>query len=566
MVPNALQMTQTTRISAVTLVLLSLLTALALVVPPPASGQSVPLTTVMIPTSDGIELAAQVIVPEEGKTFPVLLNMTPYGPGTYFSTYTDEGYVHVNVDIRGTGGSEGKLCLFCEREQQDVYDVVEWVADQEWSNGKVGMYGGSYQGITPLMGASKQPPHLKAIVPAVVLADAYRDIVWHNGIFNTNFVAQWTALQFGLGATGTSPTSDVASRPQQRLAAEARLVPWDGAFYRERSVYTKFDDIKVPTLLQGGWFDGFSRGTIDDFVGIASKHKRLVMSPCTHKGCGAPFDPGSEYADDATAPGLDDPVLAWMDHFLKGKDNGVEDGPRVQYYDLGLRKWLKAGTWPPRDAHLKKYFLSGDASGSATSLNDGSLVAEVPTTDDVEDRYVYDPTVGATETFSKYGTVAASPHLRLDNRPDQARSLTYTTPVAGKPVSLAGPMELHFWGITTASDADWIVKVTDVAPDGSASLLTSGYVRASHRAWDRKRSRPARPWLGNDEAAPVPAGMPLEYRVDIWDIAHTILEGHRLRITISSSDMPNHEPLTEPAINAVLHSPDYPSRLLITVR
>ncbi len=104
-------MTPTTRTSAATLVLFSLLTALALVAPS-ARGQSAPLATVMIPTSDGVELAAQVILPEEGKAFPVLLNMTPYGPGTYFSSYTDEGYVHVNVDIRGTGDPGASFVSF----------------------------------------------------------------------------------------------------------------------------------------------------------------------------------------------------------------------------------------------------------------------------------------------------------------------------------------------------------------------------------------------------------------------------------------------------------------------
>jgi predicted acyl esterase len=521
---------------------------------------------VSIKMSDGVHLVGDVLTPDEGKRFPVLLNMTPYGPATYFDIYRDQGYAHVNVDIRGTGRSGGTLCIFCKREQRDVYDVVEWIARQKWSNGNVGMFGGSYQGITPLMGAAQQPPHLKAIVPAVVLADAYRDIVWHNGVYNANFVAQWTALQFALGLTGAGPTSDLSSRPQQRLAVESRTTPWDGPFYKERSLYTKFDRIEVPTLLLGGWFDGFSRGTIRDYQGIASKHKRLIMSPCTHKGCGGPFDPASEYSSDADPPGLKDPVLAWMDRFLKRKDNGVETGPPVLFYDLGAMKWVASDEWPPRGARLEPFYLSGAPAGSGPSQNDGSLVRSVPQTDDVEDRYVYDPTVGLTETLSKWGTVAATPHARTDNRPDEARSLTYTTEALKRPLALAGPIELHFWGITTASDTDWIVKVTDMAPDNSTKLITSGYVRASHRKWDEKLSRPGLPWLPNEEPAPVPAGKPLEYRIDIWDIAHTVKKGHRLRITISSSDTPNHEPLPEPALNAVLHSRDYPSRLLITVR
>ncbi|HWL65382.1 MAG TPA: CocE/NonD family hydrolase [Actinomycetota bacterium] len=529
----------------------------------PAPAQESPT---MIPMSDGAHLKAEILLPTEGKRFPVLLNMTPYGPATYFSTYLGNGYAHVNVDIRGTGGSEGALCIFCDREQQDVYDVVEWVARQKWSNGKVGMYGGSYQGITPILGASKQPPHLEAIIPAVTYADAYRDIVWHNGIFNANFVAQWLTAQTALSMTGTAPSSDLAARVGQRMVFESRLQPWDDAFYKERSVNTKYDRIKVPILHMGAWFDGFSRGTLDNFAGVASKHNRLIMVPCTHKGCGGPFDPASEYTADAEAPGPDDIYLAWFEHFLKGKDNGIEDGPPVLFFDIGSNEWVTDTAWPPRDSKLKTFYLSGAASGSSSEVVDGSLVEKPVDDQDVEDHYVYDPTVGTSETFAKWGTVALSPHYRADQRPDDARSLGYTTDAVKKPLRLAGPMELHFWGATTASDTDWIVKVTDVAPDGGSKLITSGYVRASHRKWDPKRSRPGRPWLSNTSAAQVPSGKTLEYRIDIWDIAHTVLEGHRLRISLSSSDTPNHEPLPEPALNYLFHNGSYPSRLLVTVR
>ena len=517
--------------------------------------------------SDGVVLDAEILLPEEGKRFPVLVNMTPYGPGTYASHFLTNGYAHVNVDIRGTGGSGGALCIFCEREQKDVYEVVEWAARQKWSTGKIGMYGGSYQGITPILGAAKQPPHLKAIIPAVTYADAYRDIVWHNGIFNADFVAQWFATQTGLSMSGTSPSSDLPARAEQRIVAESRLQPWDSAFYRERSVNTKYDRIKVPVLHLGGWFDGFSRGTLDNFNGVASKHNRMIMQPCTHKGCGAPFDPGSEYSSETNPPGPGGLNLyrAWFDHFLKGKNNGIEDGPPVLYYDLGSRRWLSAKTWPPSTSHLKTFYLSGKTSGSNAGVFDGSLVDHKVNDQDIEDHYVYDPTVGVAETFSKWGTVALSPHYRADQRADGVRSLSYTTSAMKKPLSLAGPMELHFWGATTAEDTDWIVKVSDVDPNGGAKLISSGYVRASHRRWVPKRSQPGRPWLSNRWPATVPSGKPLEYRIDIWDIAHTVKKGHRLRISVASSDTPNHEPLPDPALNYLFHNRAYPSRLLLTV-
>ena len=535
--------------------------------PAAARERDLPVTSAaQIPMSDGVHLDAEITLPDNGKRFPVLLNMTPYGPATYYTDFVNDGYAYVNVDIRGTGGSEGALCIFCEREQRDVYDVVEWIADQKWSDGNVGMYGGSYQGITPLMGASEQPPHLKAIIPAVSLADAYRDIVWHNGIFNANFVAQWFALQTALSMTGTSPSSDVAARVNQRIVAESRLLPWDGPFYRERSVNTKYDDIKVPVLHLGGWFDGFSRGTLDNFNGVASKHNRLIMAPCTHKGCGAPFDPGSEYTAESEPPGRSGLALykAWFDRFLKGERNGIENESPVLFYDLGSGKWVSDTAWPPKNSRLETFYLAG--SGAVDGPMSGSLVARQPGDHDIEDHYVYDPTVGITELFAKWGTVAASPHYRADQNADEARALTYATKPMKDPLALAGPMELHFWGATTASDTDWVVKVTDVAPDGTSKLISSGYVRASHRRWDPKRSQPGRPYLPNASPATVPSGKPLEYRIDIWDIAHTVGKGHQLRITVSSSDFGNHEPLAEPALNYLFHSDSFPSRLIVTAR
>jgi predicted acyl esterase len=529
-----------------------------------------PVTTKDVPIkmSDGVRLYGDVHRPDAKGRFPVLLNMTPYGPATYFTMYLAKGYAHVNVDIRGTGRSGGALCIFCEREQDDVYEVVQWVARQPWSNGRVGMFGGSYQAITPLLGAAKQPPALKAIVPQVAYADAYRDIVWHNGMWNANFVTQWFGAQTALSMSGASTTSDLPARTGQRLANETRLLPWDDPFYRERSVYTKYDRITIPVLNIGGWFDGFSRGTIHNFQGEASKHKRLIMTPCTHKGCGAPFDPLSPYAEEAAPPGIKDPILAWMDRFLKGVDNGIEDGAPVLYYDLGSGTWESASSWPPASARHRSLYLSGAPSGSGVSLEEGSLRRRSPRHLPAarEARYVYDPSRGTGEAAAKWGTVAASPHARIDMRGDEAAAVTYTTPKQRKPLRLAGPMELRFWGSTTGRDTDWVAKVTDIAPDGSSTLLTSGFVRASHRRWSAAKSRPGAPWLPNTRPAPVASGKPYEYRVDIWDIAHTVKRGHRLRLTISSSDSANHEPIMEPALNAVFNDAKHPSRLILTVR
>src|SRR4051812_30804541 len=169
--------------------------ALACLAAPAVAAEQTKLADVTIPASDGVNLVGDVYLPADGKArYPAVIDMEPYGRSSS-TDYVDNGYARVNTDVRGSGKSGGALCLLCAREQQDVYDVVEWVARQPWSNGHVALYGYSYSAITSLLGAALQPPHLDAAVVGHPPTDPYRDVVWHNGLFDTAFVGQWFAGQ-----------------------------------------------------------------------------------------------------------------------------------------------------------------------------------------------------------------------------------------------------------------------------------------------------------------------------------------------------------------------------------
>ena len=601
-----------------------------------------------ITMSDGVELSVNYWLPSKEGKFPAVLQMTPYAKGTEAPTGRFEPrpatcYARVAVDIRGTGASGGNFCIFCPREQLDGKEVVEWIAGQEWSDRKVGMIGGSYAGITALFTAAQfgndESSPLKAIAPAHVMSDPYRDAAWHNGLFS-NFVPQWAAFQTQQSLEGSIATPHrLTERDGSRNPMEARLEEWDGLLYRERALYLVDEKITVPTFLWSGWFDGFSRGTIRTFQGISSANKILVMDPFGHHYGSTTREPFTRYWNEWDGNNdLSETLLReWFDYHLKGEDvvDALPGGAAtdvctsrlllaasaVCYYDLGSNEWKTASDWPPSGKQLKTLFLSGEDAEDATSRHRGSLVADGSLVeaalgeDGGSDVYVYDPVQGASDTSSKWGEVAASPQVAAGQRPDDVRALSYTTPPLEEPLALAGPLELKFHASTTAKDMDWVVKVSDVPPEGeactalparlpddksvpntpvedavrqtyeqvrqayshtrqpgNACLLTSGYLRASHREVDEGKSLPAEPWIINEleHVFEVPNRLTdpdpvVEYRVDIWPIAATLQPGHRLRITIMSSDVPSHEPSPYAGVNEIFHNARYPSQLIATV-
>lgn len=532
------------------------------------------LPDVTIPASDGVNLVGDVHLPGDGAgKYPAVIDMEPYGRSSSTS-YVPQGYARINTDVRGSGKSGGALCLLCEREQKDVYDVVEWAASQPWSNGHVALYGYSYSAITSLLGAALQPPHLDAVVVGHPPTDPYRDVLWHNGLYDQGFVGQWFAGQTAAQSIGLGPQSQVLDRAQQQFAIETRLIPHDGPLYQERSVLAKVDRIKVPVYIFTGWQDMYSRGDMRLIDALASKGgDLLVIDPSTHHGTGQAGEVGAPYGGSPgegdvalSSPPPDGEDTAWLDRWLKGKRNGIEGNPRVRYFDMGDRKWRAAPSWRAASDQLASVYLSAAKSGSTKlSPNDGSLTPAVPKgRDSYQDSYVYDPLGGLSVPAGKDGPDGFLPYAHFDQGLDEPNGLTFTGPVLKKPLRLAGPSEFRFWAITEASDMAWVTRLADVAPDGSANLITQGWLRSSFRAVDESRSRPGAPYLPDDHDTPVTIGLTTEYRMDIWDTAYTLAPGHRLRLWLGSSDTPTHEPLPVAGRNLLLHDADHPSQLLLS--
>jgi uncharacterized protein len=549
-----------------------LLAALALAAP--AGASMTKLSNVTIPASDGVNLAGDVYLPGAGKArYPVVVDMEPYGRSTS-TDYVPQGYARVNTDVRGSGMSGGALCLLCLREQEDVRDVIEWIAKQPWSNGHVALYGYSYSAITSLLGAALEPKHLDAVVVGHPPTDPYRDVVWQNGLYDQGFVDQWFAGQTAAQSIGIGYQPQILDRAQQQFAVETRLIPYDGPVYYERSVLAKVNRIKVPVYVFTGWEDMYSRGDMR-LIDALRTPSLLVINASTHHGTDQAGELGAPYGgstqdqlnnisalSDVPPPGED---VAWLNRWVKGIHNGIERKPRVRYLDLGDGSWHAVPSWKGADTHQTSLFLSAQSSGSAPlSPNDGTLATRVPTgAASYQDSYVYDPAAGASVPMGKDGPDGFLPYAPLDQRLDEPTGLTYTTPALTRPLHLAGPSEFRFWAVTEGSDMAWVARLEDIAPDGSASLITQGWLRASFRYVDPKRSRAGDPYLPDDRDTAVEIGQTTEYRIDIWDTAYTLAPGHRLRLWLSSSDLPTHEPLDVAGRNLIFHSSGYPSRLIL---
>src|SRR3954464_8664799 len=195
---------------------------------PAQAADNTKLSDVTIPASDGVNLVGDVYLPGGGTgRYPAVVDMEPYGRSSS-TQYEDHGYARVNTDVRGSGKSGGALCLLCEREQKDVYDVVEWIARQPWSNGHVALYGYSYSAITSLLGAALQPPHLDAVVVGHPPTDPYRDVLWHNALYAQVFVGRWCGGNPAPQSIGAGPQQPMLDGAQRESAVETRLHPLDG--------------------------------------------------------------------------------------------------------------------------------------------------------------------------------------------------------------------------------------------------------------------------------------------------------------------------------------------------
>jgi hypothetical protein len=491
-----------------------------------ASGELFPVRVernVLIRLSDGVSLAGDLFLPEAAGRFPALVSYYPYHkddligalfdhPNRYFAA---RGYASLLVDFRGLGNSEGVAWdVGDSREDKDSAEIVEWAAAQEWCDGNVGMWGMSYGGITSFKAAAARPPHLKAIVPMNGTPDFYADIVYPGGCFNClGILGGWGPFMTAMNLAPPmyhDPEGRWYRIWRQRLdqARAPYIMP-----YQEHPAYdehwqpkhTPLERIEVPTFLIGAWRDIFPEAMVRAYERIGAP-RRLLMGPWMHE---MPDLAGFAKVDYLAE------MVRWWDRWLKGEANGIEDEPPVTIYVQGAG-WRHEREWPIARAGEATLYLASP-SGS------GELTSEVPSRGG-QIAYQGDPTVGVMAgLWDPTGTGLGAP---LDQGPDDLRSMTFTGEPLPSDVEITGsPQATLHVAVDEGDDVNLVVKLCDVAPDGHSALITTGWLKGSHR-------------LSHEKPEALPRGQVLEYHVPLWATSYVVPAGHRLRVSVACADFP----------------------------
>jgi predicted acyl esterase len=533
---------------------------------------------VKVRVHDGVEIAVALYMPEGDGPFPSVLGASPYrfdnnilpaspqflwretGP---IGFYLQHGYVYAHMDVRGCGKSGGEFRFLDRNEQKDLYDVIEWIGRQPWSNRKVGGMGQSYFCMLQWWMAIQKPPSLACIAAFDGLADPYRASVYQGGMLGDFFGSYWwnqNRIINRFPANGEHPTEQTCD-----LNLMIHRHPTYDEFWRERCAAERLDEIEVPLYSIGVWgkIDLHTRGNIDGFRRARGDKKLKMIGPVNAFVANREFN----------SPELHEKLLLpFYDHYLKGRETDYAARPAVEYFVRGADAVRSAETWPPAGVRYVTWHLGARPSGSVTSLNDGSLAREAPT-GEPSTSYSY-PNPGWM-----IGVVGFGPA----NTPDPARRvLTFTTAPLARDLEIAGPILLRLYGSSTRDDMDVFVKLSEQMPqspeDRAKGLnpayywITKGWLRASHRALDPAKSTEMEPYHSHTTLEPIEPGKVYRLDISLEPMAHRFKQGNRIRLEIVNGDSTVTDVLwthyylpNKIGTDTVWHSADYPSALTLPV-
>ena len=538
---------------------------------------------------DGVELAADVFVPAGDGPWPTVLVRTPYGRAkpsrSQGAFWARRGYAFVAQDVRGCFDSEGDWSP-AAHERDDGSDTIDWIASHEWSDGNVGMIGGSYAGWVQLLAAASGNPHLKAIVPQVAPPDPLDAFPYEGGAFQLG--AAWWALivdHMANGDGGPPPafewTEVLATLPlmdldevmgiEQTVLDEWLSHPPSDAAYWDRISYQRLlPDMDVAALHITGWYDGDLPGAIENYPVLreqatserARRGQLLVVGPWGHAFNQSRRIGDVDFGPDALVD-LESVYVRFFDRYLKGVENAIEEEDPVLVFVMGANAWRTDTTWPITGTTFTRLHLGSDGD-ARTRDGDGRLALD-RTGSAPSDTFVYDPADPPPTPEVTFGDQLKNSRLMdLAKTTDREGVLDYTTPPLAEPVEIVGPVELVVWIETDVADTDVCAKLLRVEPDGTTRRITGGIQRVRYRN-------------GPGTDAPVEPGTAVQVTVRLRATGIALEPGDRLRLEVSSSEFPSfdrHTNTLSPAALAtelrvattrVLHGEEPPSYLRLPV-
>jgi hypothetical protein len=548
-------------------------------VPVVPTGPHLPLVrrfNVRIPLREGITLAADLVLPAE-RPAPAVVMRTPYGRGGDRATeradaFARAGYAAVWVDVRGRGDSDGLFDPY-RNDGLDGVDVLAWVAEQEWCDGAVATYGGSYPGRIQWLTALHQPPALRAMIVLVTPADPF--VENPTGVPSPMHV-HWFRMTDGRANQYTEAVDWMEVYGHRPLADLDDAAGFDSALWREECRHHTLDDwweplryqhriaeVDVPVLHISGWYDDEEIATPANFAAMTAAGRsgqRLLMGPWGHQVNSdrklGEVDFGHDSVVDLYAV-----MNGFLDETVRDRAPAAPTAP-ARVFLMGANEWLDLTAWPPPGSVERSWHL--DSDGGATSrFGDGRLIEAAPPAGSPADEWVHDPDRPVPFITGASSAQIGGPDdfAGVETRGDV---LVFTSEPLTEPLDVIGRVQLFAHVSTSAPDTDVAAKLLDVHPNGFAQRLCDGLVRLRYRG-------------GHERALPVEPGAVYEVAVEMWDTAQRLGPGHRIRVEIASSAHPkfavnlgtgaDETQATEGVIarNVLYHDADRPSRLVLTV-
>lgn len=507
---------------------------------------------VEVEMSDGVTIRGQLYYPADGNgdiadgEFPVIATFEPYkreddetGPSPPRGTaeLVSAGYIRAEFEIRGTGGSGGRFRNGDAREEKDFGELIYWLADHKHSNGKIGLYGLSYKGLSQYRAVrgltrveapdSVPESPIEALFPIVTGVDGYRNVLFNGGLYDTIFASFWlpyvtgTPMAAGALAADDMSPEEVVDTEQSHLAGafggastiagahlgteagyrneETRESSWEHAF-------PHVVDQDIPVFTVQGWHDIFQPGVAHVYTQLqnlwAGRDQFGPMDPNQRVSGRYQCAIGSYYhvSDYGDLP----LAKRWFDRFLKGKRNGIDETETpLHLFQLFGDRWADARTWPlPEfgERSIETYYLNPGRTGTAShSLNDGALQRSAPEASEASDPLPWRLHNPCHQGTAEEGTFGLTPQNACTDsgRTFEAGALTYTTPAFDEGRNVAGPIAATLYAAAETTNTSWAIALNDAAPDGTSTLISKGQLLGSFRELNTDRS-----WYVTDDGQP----------------------------------------------------------------